>query len=116
MTNLQALTQQILEFRDARDWKQFHKTKDMLLSLMLEAAELAELSQWKTEEQLQAEIPTLRDKFADELADVLYWVLLISNDLGIEIEKAFEQKMQKNAAKYPVSKFQGKARKYNAFE
>ncbi len=110
MSDLQNITSQILKFRDARDWKQFHNPKDMALSLILEASELAEHFQWKSESDLK----TLdREAIGDELADVLYWVLLLASDLGIDLEKAFHTKMKKNERKYPIEKAKGKSDKYS---
>lgn len=109
---LRKLTQLAVDFRDQRDWKQFHNPKDMAVSLALEAAELLELVQWKSGEELEAALTAKRTELADELCDVLYWVLVIAHDRGIDLEKAFEAKIRKNQAKYPIEKCRGKARKY----
>src|ERR1700730_6122985 len=96
-SDIEKLTQQILKFRDARNWKQFHNPKDMALSLMLEAAELGEHFQWKNAEEMSEYVLTHKKEIGEELGDVLYWVLLISNDLNIDIVKAFKAKQKKNA-------------------
>lgn len=116
MTSLQELTKKILEFRDERNWKQFHNQKDMAISLALEAAEVLEHFQWKTKEEIDAYIKDHKDDVAEELIDVLYWVLLMSYDLGIDIPEAFGKKMTKNALKYPVDKARDKNTKYTALE
>lgn len=113
MSDLKRLTKNIIAFRDARDWKQFHNPKDVALSLMLEAAELGEHFQWKNEKEVKDYIKTHKKEISDELADVLYWVLLFSHDLGIDIAKASENKLKETAKKYPVNKAKGKHLKYN---
>lgn len=113
MKTLADITDRIVEFRDARDWKQFHAPKDMALSLALEAAEVLEVFQWKTAEQIQHELPEMRDKLGRELSDVLYWVLLMAHDAGINIAESFAKKMDENAAKYPVSLAKGSNKKYS---
>jgi dCTP diphosphatase len=110
---LQDLTQQIIDFRNARDWKQFHNPKDVSLSLVLEATEVMEHFQWKNAEEMQKHITEHKEDIADELADVLYWVLLMSHDLEIDILEALKKKIKKNAAKYPEDKAKGKHTKYN---
>ena len=106
-------TRKIREFRDARDWKQFHTPKDVALSLVLEAAEVLEHFQWKTNEEVKAHVDHHRDEIGEELADVMYWVLLMSHDLGVDIARALEKKIQKNEQRYPVEKARGKHTKYD---
>ena len=112
MDEIEKLTKQIIEFRDKRDWKQFHNLKDMALSLNLEASEVLELFQWKSEEDVKEYIKSNKEEIGDELADVLYWVLLMSHDLDIDITEALKEKMEKNKKKYPVEKAKGKNSKY----
>ncbi|HBC71603.1 MAG TPA: nucleotide pyrophosphohydrolase [Holosporales bacterium] len=110
---MKELTAKIVEFRDARDWKQFHNPKDMALSLVLESAEVMEHFQWKSQSEMEEYVKAHKDDIGDELADVLYWVLLMSHDLGIDILDAAEKKAEKNAEKYPVDKARGKHTKYD---
>ena len=112
MSDIQKLTERILEFRDSRNWKQFHNPKDMALSLVLEAAEVLEHFQWKNGEELTEYLKTNKAEISDELMDVLYWVLNMCSYLDIDIPEAFERKMQKNEAKYPVDKARGRKGKY----
>ena len=112
-SDIKKITKRIIDFRDARDWKQFHNPKDVALSLSLEAAEVLEHFQWKNGEELKEYTETHKEHIGEELADVFYWVLLMSNDLGIDITKAVEKKMDKNEAKYPEDKFKGNHKKYN---
>jgi len=116
MANLEELTQKIIEFRDKRDWKQFNNPKDIALSLVLEAAEVLELFQWKNKEEVEKYAKENKDEIGEELADVLYWILLMSYDLGIDIRVALEKKINKNEEKYPVEKVKGKHTKYNKLE
>jgi NTP pyrophosphatase (non-canonical NTP hydrolase) len=113
MKDLNDLTKLILEFRNARDWKQFHNPKDLALSLVLEAAEVLEHFQWKNLEEIEKYVKTNKEEISEELADVLYWILLMSFDLEIDILDALEKKMEKNHKKYPVEKAKGKHTKYN---
>ncbi|MFA5999815.1 MAG: nucleotide pyrophosphohydrolase [Candidatus Paceibacterota bacterium] len=109
---MKKLTEQILKFRNARNWKQFHNHKDMAISLALEAAEVLEHFQWKSKEEIEKYIKTNKEDIGEELSDVLYWVLLMSHDLDINLEKTFQKKMKKNAKKYPIKKAKGKNLKY----
>ena len=113
MKDLNTIVKKIINFRDARDWKQFHNPKDMSLSLVLEAAEVMEHFQWKNKEEIETYISENKDAISEELADVLYWVLLISHDLKINVFEALKNKIKKNEEKYPVEKSRGKHTKYN---
>lgn len=111
--SLEALTDRANAIRDARDWRQFHNPKDVMLSLCLEAAELLEHAQWRNGDDLKAYLAEHRDEVGEELADILYWVLVLSDDLGINLEDAFRRKMDLNEQRYPVDKARGKATKYD---
>jgi len=113
MKNIKDLTNKIIEFRDDRDWKQFHNPKDIALSLVLEAAEVLEHFQWKNEKEVEEYIKTNKNDISEELSDVLYVILLMSHDLDIDILNALEKKMKKNEKKYPIEKSKGKHTKYN---
>ncbi len=113
MKNIANLTKRIVAFRNARDWKQFHNPKDLSLSLVLEATEVMEHFQWKSKEEMEKYIVEAKVEIGEELADVLYWVLLMSHDLKIDVLGALDEKMKKNEAKYPVEKAKGKHTKYN---
>ena len=100
---LNDLTQQLIEFRDARDWRQFHSLKDLILSLNLEAGELLELAQWKPEETFEIEAGTqpLQQRLREECADVLLYLLLIAERSGIDLQRAAAEKIKSNNLKYP---------------
>jgi NTP pyrophosphatase (non-canonical NTP hydrolase) len=112
MKTLQEITTQIVSFRDARDWKQFHGLKDIALSMMLEAGEVGEIFQFKTDVEISDKLDSLKDRLGDELSDVLYWTLLMAHDSGVNLEEAFARKMSRNEAKYPLEKAKGNNRKY----
>jgi dCTP diphosphatase len=112
MKTLTELTQCIVAFRDARDWKQFHGLKDIALSMMLEAGEVAEIFQFKNDKEVAEKLDGLKERIGEELSDVLYWTLLMAHDSGIDLDKAFERKMARNESKYPVEKARGSNRKY----
>jgi NTP pyrophosphatase (non-canonical NTP hydrolase) len=112
VNTLRDLTSAATAFRDARDWKQFHGFKEMFISLQLEASELLEHAQWETGAELDRKIRREKEAIADELSDVLYWVLLIADDLQVDLNNAFHEKLKKSAEKYPVEKSRGSALKY----
>ena len=111
---LKVLTQKLLQFRDERNWAQFHSLRNLIVSLNLEAAELLELTQWKSDEEIAA-LPSdakAHESLRDECADVLLYLLLIADKAGIDLEQAARAKLAKNALNYPVDKSYGSNRKY----
>jgi NTP pyrophosphatase (non-canonical NTP hydrolase) len=113
MPTLDDLIKRILAFRDAREWKQFHNPKDLSLSLVLDAAEVMEHFQWKNEKEMLEHLKTNKEEIGDEMADTLYWLLLMGQDFDIDILSALDRKLKKIEAKYPVEKAKGKHTKYN---
>lgn len=111
-SELLELTRLAVEFRDERDWKQFHNPKDMALSLVLEATEVLELMQWKNGDALQHHLRARREDLGDEISDVLYWILTIAHDFDIDVSTAFRNKLIKSASKYPIEKSRGRSDKY----
>ena len=115
---LRQLTAELLRFRDERNWAQFHTLRQLIVSLNLEAAELLELTQWKSDAEM-ADLPVnaaSREALCDECADVLLYLLLIAENAGIDLEAAARAKLVKNAAKYPADKAWGTSRKYDQLE
>jgi NTP pyrophosphatase (non-canonical NTP hydrolase) len=112
--SLDELTAKLIEFRDERDWRQFHSLKDLTLSLSLEASELLELAQWKPEAQFEEEAQQnpLKHRLEEECADVLLYLLLICERCDIDLQTVAAEKMAANARKYPVEKSRGSAAKY----
>ncbi|MBU8877955.1 nucleotide pyrophosphohydrolase [Bacillus sp. FJAT-29790] len=106
---MKELIEEIIQFRDERDWKQFHNAKDLAISLSLEASELLENFQWKTSgEAIEKNI----EKIKDELADVVIYSILLSSELSIDLEEIVKKKMEKNNLKYPIEKSKGTSKKY----
>ena len=112
MSDLNNMQERIVAFRDARDWKQFHNAKDLAIALNLEATEVLEHFLWKTNDEAVEYLKNHHEDVGEELADTLYYVLLMAHDLGIDINKIFESKMAKNEAKYAVEKAKGNHKKY----
>jgi dCTP diphosphatase len=110
--SLEDLQKMIRRFCDDRDWDQFHNPKDLSISLALEAAEVMEHFQWKNAEEMAKHSTEHKEDIGEEIADVFYWVLLLANKLDIDLVEAFQKKMAKNAAKYPVHKAKGSHKKY----
>ena len=113
-SGLDDLTRRLIAFRDARDWRRFHSLKNLMLSLNLEAAEILELAQWKSDDETEtaAADPEFRARLAEECADVLLYLLLICERAGVDLEAAARAKIERNADNYPVDKARGNARKY----
>lgn len=111
--DIEGLTKRIIDFRNARDWKQFHNPKDLAISISLEAAEFLELFQWKSEKEIKEYIKNNKEEVAEELADVLNYLLLTAHDLNIDIAEALDKKIDKSEIKYPIEKAKGKHTKYN---
>jgi len=108
MSDLKTLAQQVITFREARSWKRFHGSKDLILGLLVELGELAEHFQYLTGEELEKYQQDFKNDIGEEMADVLFWLLLMSVEQGIDLEQAFLQKMKKNAKKYPLAEIDNK--------
>lgn len=111
-SDLLTMQKKIRDFCTARDWDQFHNPKDMALSLTLEAAEVLEKFQWKNEQEIDEYLRYNKGDVAEELSDVLYWVLRMTDRFGIDLVAAFDKKLAQNNAKYPVEKARGNHKKY----
>jgi dCTP diphosphatase len=106
-SNLDSLTQALRRFAQERDWDQFHSPKNLAAALSVEAAELLEHFQWLTEEQSRNLPPDKRAAVAQEIADVLLYLLQIADKLGIDIVAAAQDKLALNGAKYPAAQARG---------
>lgn len=117
MGDLKALTVALQAFRDARDWQQFHSLRNLIVSLNLEAAELLELTQWKSDAEVAAipSDPQAAEALRDECADILLLLLLVADKAGIDLIDAAQAKLRKNEDKYPVEKAYGSRAKYTEF-
>jgi NTP pyrophosphatase (non-canonical NTP hydrolase) len=110
MTDIEILTRELLAFRKARNWSQFHNSKDLALAISIEAAELNELFLWKTVEESEK---VDRNKLKEELADVFAFALLLAEKHGFDVKDIVLEKIKRNNEKYPVEKSKGTAKKYN---
>jgi len=108
------ILKKIKKFRDERDWKKFHNPKDLAEAISIEASELLELFLWKTKEESMEFVKNKKncEEISDEVADVMVFLIEFCDNYSIDIEKAIEKKLQKNAKKYPVNKAKGVATKY----
>jgi NTP pyrophosphatase (non-canonical NTP hydrolase) len=107
MDDLKEVITALKNFRDERDWDQFHNPKDLAIALNIESSELLEQFLWKKPSDANI------DKVKEELADVLAYAFLLADKLDLDIKKIVLAKVQLNAEKYPVNKAKGNAKKYN---
>lgn len=112
MNELERLQKLMIAFRDERDWAQYHNLKDLAVALSLEAAEVLELFLWKQGDGVATVAQEKRQELQDELADTMAVLLLMAHEAGINLSEAFEAKLEKTKAKYPVEKAKGKSTKY----
>lgn len=112
MAELSGLIERIRAFNEARDWAQFHSPKNLSMSLMIEAAELAEIFQWLTEEESRSLSAEKLVQAGEEIGDVLIYLLNVADKLGIDPVEVATRKMDINEEKYPVDKARGSADKY----
>lgn len=115
LLDVQPLAAALRSFADARDWAQFHSPKNLVMALTGEVGELTELFQWMTEEQSRNACSDASTalKIEQELADVLLYLVRLSDVLGVDLRLAAENKIKLNAEKYPVGRAYGSSKKYN---
>ncbi len=106
MNDTTEIIQELIKFRNERDWGQFHNPKDLALAINVEAGELLELYLWKNADGVNTE------KVKEELADVFAFAFLLADKYGLDVKQIIFEKMKKNAEKYPVEKAKGTATKY----
>lgn len=107
------ILERIREFRDARDWMQFHNPKNMAVSIVLEAAELLEHFQWTETGASDSRAGERRPQIEEEVADIAIYLLELCDNLGIDLEAAIHRKLDRNAEKYPADRARGSAKKYD---
>lgn len=114
VTTVGQLRERVMAFARERDWVQFHSPKNLSMALAAESGELMEHFLWSESAASQGvvEDPQKRQKIADELADVVIYALEFANISGLDVAAAIEAKLAQNAAKYPVEKARGNAKKY----
>jgi len=107
MAEIDDLLQALRQFRDERDWAQFHNAKDLALALSIETGELNEEFLWKSATEARPE------RVREELADVLLYAFQLADHYGWDIAQLMREKLARNAEKYPVAKSRGTATKYD---
>ena len=111
--NYEKIKKEIKEFVDERDWEQFHTPKNLSMALSVEASELLEIFQWQKADEYKNANEKEKEMIKEEIADIFYYLVRISEKLDINIEEAFLNKMKKNRKKYPKELVKGKAVKIN---
>lgn len=114
-TTIEELKRLVINFRDKREWKKFHNPKDLAISMSIEVAELLELFQWKSNEEIRE---FLKDneahrKVCNELADVIMYSLDMADAVNADISDIVKKKLEQNEKKYPIDKAKGNAMKYS---
>ena len=107
ISDIQEIIDKLIEFRNDRDWEQFHNPKDLSLAISIEAGELLELFLWKNAEEAN------REKVKEELADIFSFAFLLADKYGLDVKQIVLDKVKVNNEKYPVAKAKGTAKKYN---
>ena len=110
---MKSTIEKINKFRDDRDWRKFHNEKDLAISISLEASELLELFQWKESKDVTSN--SLK-RIKEELADVFIYSIMLADNLNLDIENIIDEKLEKNARKYPVEISKGSNKKYTELE
>jgi NTP pyrophosphatase (non-canonical NTP hydrolase) len=110
MDKYRKVIEELIQFRNERDWKQFHDSKNLALAISIEASELNELFLWKKDTEVENINP---EKLKEELADILSFAFLLAEKHNLDIFDIISEKIKKNALKYPVEKAKGTAKKYN---
>jgi NTP pyrophosphatase (non-canonical NTP hydrolase) len=110
MDKYKKVIEELIQFRNERDWNQFHDSKNLALAISIEASELNELFLWKKDTEVENINP---EKLKEELADVLSFAFLLAEKHNLDIFDIVSEKIKKNALKYPVEKAKGTAKKYN---
>jgi len=104
---LQRLRRRLAEFARVRDWEQFHTPKNLAMALIAEAAEVVEHLQWK---EAEAELaPAEREAIAEELADVLIYLVRLADRLEVDLARAAWAKIERNESRFPVDRVRGRA-------
>ena len=110
MDKYNKIIQELIQFRNDRDWEQFHDSKNLALAISLEAAELNELFLWKKDDEVEN---INKDRLKEEIADILSFTFLLAEKHNLDVFDIVSEKIKKNDQKYPVDKAKGTAKKYN---
>jgi len=112
MSDIKEITKKIKKFCNDRDWIQFHDSKSMAASIVIEASELLEHFQWSNRDEVQEYIKKNKSEIGEEIADIAIYLFELTDNLGLDLAKIMEKKLRKNNKKYPVKKAKGNAKKY----
>ena len=107
MSEIESIIEKLIEFRNERDWEQFHNPKDLAVAISIETGELLENFLWKSPNEAN------REKVKEELADILAYAFLLADKYGFDVKDIVLEKIKKNGKKYPVEKAKGTAKKYD---
>ena len=110
---VEKIIKRIKIFRDERNWMQFHDSKNMAISISIEAAELLEHFQWRSKEEITKYVKGHKEEIQDEIADVAMYLFELTDNLDIDLLEAMDTKLRKNVMKYPIAKAKGKHTKYD---
>ena len=119
--DIERITLRLREFAKERDWDQFHTPKNLVMALSVECSELVEHFQWLNTEETKilkienVETEKKREEIAEEVSDILFYLLRFSDVMNLDLQKAVEEKLKKNAKKYPAEKVRGNSKKYNEY-
>ena len=118
MSDFNELKNKILNFRDERNWQQFHQLHHLISALSIEVGELSELVLWKNEDEIKDKLKnkSFHENLSDECADILNYLILISESANINLIESSLNKLDKNKNKYPISKSYGKSTKYTKLD
>ena len=111
-----ALVERLLEFRHARDWKQFHTARNLASALAVEAAELLEHFIWEIDSQAAPIVDVHRGAIEEEIADLIILLTYLTHDLEVDVEAAVSAKIAANEQKYPVHVARGSNKKYTELD
>ncbi|MEM4242440.1 MAG: nucleotide pyrophosphohydrolase [Candidatus Woesearchaeota archaeon] len=114
-TKIHELKEKVRRFCEARDWDQFHNPKDLAIGIMTEASELLEHFRFKSDKEIDQMFndPAKKSKISEEVADVFYFLLRLSQKYDIDMSSELKKKIQQNEAKYPLEKAKGSNKKYD---
>lgn len=113
---MESLKQKLRDFAEARNWEKFHSPKNLVMAMSVEAAELMEHFQWRTQEESRNLDRETREKIKQEIGDVLVYLVRLANQVGVDPVQAAEEKISLNETRYPENKVKGSAKKYNEYE
>lgn len=112
------IKEKLRQFRDERDWDQYHSPKNLSMAISVEASELMEHFLWDDEEDIKKKLKD-KEKFKEvkhELADILNYAFMMADELDVDVTEIMDKKLEKNKEKYPAEKVRGSAKKYSEYD